>query len=157
MRSDNQPPARAAGGASSSALGDAAVEVIKVLEERLTIVKQTVDSGGAVRLRKVVHADVVDVAEPLALETLDVKRVSINREVEGPVGIRYEGDVTVFPILEERLVTRKQLILVEEVHVTKISRVDRASQQVTLRREEIIIERQDPASGEWSIVGSDEC
>ena len=131
------------------------IEVIKVLEERLSIVKQVVDSGGGVRLRKVVHADAVDVAEPLTLESLDVKRVTINREVEGPVAIRYEGDVTIFPILEERLVTRKQLVLLEEVHVTKVSQVDRGSQQITLRREEMIIERQDPASGEWSIVGAD--
>ena len=107
------------------------------------------------RLRKVVHADAVDVAEPLTLESLDVKRVTINREVEGPVAIRYEGDVTIFPILEERLVTRKQLVLLEEVHVTKVSQVDRGSQQITLRREEMIIERQDPASGEWSIAGAD--
>ena len=104
---------------------------------------------------KLVHADVVDVSEPLALETLDVKRVSINRDVDGPVGVRYEGDTTVFPILEERLVTRKQLVLVEEIRVTKISRVDRATQPITLRREEVIIERQDPVSGEWSAVSSD--
>ena len=106
-------------------------------------------------MRKVVHANVVDVVEPLSLDTLDVQRVSINREVDGPVGIRYDGDTTVFSILEERLVIRKQLVLVEEIHVTKISRVDRTTQPITLRREEIIIERQDPASGEWSIVGAD--
>ena len=136
-----------------SAESHSAIEVIKVLEERLNIVKQVVDSGGGIRLRKVVHEDAVDVTEPLALETLDVKRISINREVEGPISIRYEGDVTVLPILEERLVTRKQLVLVEEVHVTKVRQVDRSSQHLTLRREEIIVERQDPATGAWSIVG----
>ena len=156
MQSNDQLPAPDASSViHRTSVAHSAIEVIKNLEERLSIVKQVVDSGGGVRLRKVVHADVVDVAEPLALETLDVKRVSINREVEGPVAIRYEGNVTVFPILEERLVTRKQIVLVEEVHLTKISRVDRTSQQVTLRREEIISERQDPASGEWSIVGAD--
>lgn len=128
------------------------VDVLNVLEERVEVSKRTVDSGGGVRLRKLVHRDAVNVSEPLLLETLQVKRVSIGREVEGPVAIRYEGDVTVFPVLEERLITRKQLILVEEIHVTKLSQTDRSSQRVTLRREEIIAERQDPTSGEWSAL-----
>ena len=131
-----------------------AAEVVNVIEERLNVVKRVVDSGGGVRLRKVVHRDAVDVAEPLILETLNVKRVSINRDVDGPIGVRYEGDTTVFSILEERLVTRRQLVLVEEIHVTKTARVDRTIQPITLRREEVIIERQDPASGKWSVIGA---
>ena len=131
------------------------VEVISVIAERLSVTKRVVDSGSGVRLRKVVHRDLVDVVEPLALENLEVRRVSVNREVEGPIGIRYVGDTTVFSILEERLVIRKQLVLVEEIHVTKVSQTDRTSSQVSLRREEIIIERQDSASGMWSVVDAD--
>jgi len=129
------------------------VEVINVLEERLSVTKQMVETGGGVRLRKLVHEDAVDVMEPLALETLEVKRVSIDREIDAPVAVRYEGDVTIFPIVEERLITRKQWVLVEEIHVSKVRRVERSTHQVTLRREEVVAERQDATSGEWSLIG----
>lgn len=138
-------------GESDSIGVDAHSDVITVIDERLTVTKRIVDSGGGVRIRKIVHRNPIVVAEPLALETLEVKRVSIAREIDAAASIRYEGDVTIFPIVEERLITRKQLVLVEEVHVRKVSRTDRTAQQITLRREELIVERQDPLSGEWSL------
>jgi uncharacterized protein (TIGR02271 family) len=128
---------------------DSGPEVIAVLEERLKVLKQVVDSGGGVRIRKVVHEEAITVEEPLAIDTLEVKRVSVNRDVESPVPIRYEGDITILPVVEERLITRKQLVLLEEIHVSKVRRVERSSREITLRREEVIIERQDPTSGEW--------
>ncbi len=132
----------------------AQLDVIKVLEERLTIAKRVVETGGGIRLRKIVHAQTVDVTEPLSLESLSVKRITLNRDVDAPVAIRYEGEVTIFPVVEERLITRKQLVLVEEIHVSKVQQTDRSTQQVTLRREEVIAERQDPVSGEWSVIGA---
>lgn len=48
----------------------------------------------------------------------------------------------IIPIYEERLVVQKQLFLKEELHVTRQETVDRHAQQtVTLRREEVAIER----------------
>ena len=123
--------------------------VMTVIEERLDISKRVVESGGAVRLRKVVHEEVVAVDEPLTSEVIEVERVAIDRPVDAEVPVRHEGDVTIFPVLEERLVTRKQLVLVEEIHVTRCSRPRSLPQEATLRREEIIAERLDPASGEW--------
>ncbi len=123
-----------------------------VIAETLEVGKRVVVTG-AIRLRKYVHEEQVVVDEPLATEAVNVERIAMNREVEGPVAIRYEGDVMIVPVVEERLVTRKQLILVEEIRVTRRTDERRSPQTIALRREEIIAERMDPASGEWKDEG----
>ena len=78
-------------------------------------------------------------------------RVPIGREVDGPVHIRYEGGATIIPVVEERLILRRQLVLVEEIHVSRDSFIKRVPQAVTVRREEIIVERQAPGESEWQV------
>lgn len=130
--------------------GEAAV--MSVVEERLDVSKRVVDSGRAIRLRKLVHEEVVTVDEPLTTEVTDVERVAVDRAVDAAVAVRYEGDVMVIPVVEERLVTTKQLVLVEEIRVRRRTLPQRAPREITLRREEIVVERLDPASGEWRPV-----
>ncbi len=119
-----------------------------VIAETLEVGKRVVVTG-AIRIRKRVHEEHVVVDEPLTADAVDVERIAVNREVQGPVAIRYEGDVMIVPVVEERVVTRKQLVLVEEIRITRRTFEQRAPQTVSLRREEIIAERMDPASGEW--------
>lgn len=128
--------------------------VVTVIEERLDVRKRLVESGGAVRLRKVVHEEVVTVDEPLTTEVTEVERVAIGRPVDEAVAVRHEGDTMVVSVVEERLVTvvRKQLVLVEELRLTRRSVVRHEPQDVVLRREEVIVERFDPASDEWKPV-----
>lgn len=125
--------------------------VIPVVAERLTVDRRVVETG-AVRLRKQVHEHVVTVDEPLAAEAFDIERVAVGRPVDGPVAVRHEGDVMIVPVVEERLVVRKELVLVEELRLTRRTRVHHAPQSVTLRREEIVAERLDPASGAWKPI-----
>jgi uncharacterized protein (TIGR02271 family) len=126
--------------------------VMTVTEERLDISKRVVESGRAIRLRKLVHEEVVTVDEPLTTEVTEVERVAVDRPVDEAVAVRYEGDVMIVPVVEERLVTRKQLVLVEEIRVTTRKLPRSAPSETTLRREEIIVERLDPDSGEWRRV-----
>jgi uncharacterized protein (TIGR02271 family) len=126
--------------------------VMTVTEERLDVSKRLVESGRAVRLRKLVHEEVVTVDEPLTTEVTEVERVAVGRPLEEAVGVRYEGDVMIVPVVEERLATRKQLVLVEEIRVTTRKLPRSAPSKTTLRREEIIVERLDPDSGEWRRV-----
>jgi stress response protein YsnF len=128
--------------------------VVPVLEERVAIHKRSVESGGGVRLRKLVHEEVVTVDEPQTTEVTDVERVAIGRPVDEAVPVRHEGDTMIVSVVEERLVTvtRKQLVLVEELRLTRRSVVQHRPQDVTLRREEVLAERLDPASGEWKPV-----
>ena len=122
-----------------------------VIEEQVIIHKTVADNGG-LRLRKVVHADVVEVDQELTSEAVKLTRVPIDREVFGPVEVRYENGVTIIPVVEERLVIRRQRILVEEIHLSRTSHIKRAPQSITVRREEIIAERQDPGSYTWRII-----
>lgn len=121
---------------------------LTVAEERLAVGKRVVVTG-RVRLRKRVHEKTAIVDENLACDEVDITRIAINRVVDGPVSVRHEGDVMVVPVVEERLVTIKQLVLVEEIRITRRNVERRMPQTVALRREEIITERLDPASGEW--------
>lgn len=125
--------------------------VIPVVEEQLQVGKRAVESG-AMRLRKIVHKDVVTIDEPLTVETTDVERVAIDRPIDAEMAVRYEGDVMIVPVIEERVVTLKQLVLVEEIHITRRTTVKSEPREVMLRREELIAERLDPVSGEWQAV-----
>ena len=124
------------------------VAVVPLLAERLDIHKTLADAGG-LRIHKRVHQETVTVDEPLLRQAVQVTRTPIGREITAPLPIRYEGDVTVIPVVEARLVTVRQLILVEEVRLTRIEQTERAPQSITLRREEAFVERQDMRTGQW--------
>jgi stress response protein YsnF len=64
--------------------------------------------------------------------------------IDGPVGIRQEGDTMIVPILEEVLVVEKRLMLKEELRITTMRRTASEPQHFTLRSEEAIVERLEP-------------
>jgi uncharacterized protein (TIGR02271 family) len=121
---------------------------IPVTEEALEISRRRVDTG-ALRVRKHVQEEAVNAQEPVVRDTVDVERVPIGRVVDSAPGMRQEGDVTVVPVIEERLVTRKELVLVEEIRLTRRREVTQASADLTLRRERVVIERFDPVAQQW--------
>jgi stress response protein YsnF len=58
--------------------------------------------------------------------------------------IRIEGDVTIYPVVEEVLVVERRLVLREEVHVTRRRRVEHVGEDVPVRRTEARVERTTP-------------
>lgn len=130
--------------------------VVPVIEEMIEIRKQMVDTAN-VRIIKTVHEHEETIGEPLKRETVEVTRVPIDRAVDAAVPAREEGNTLIIPIYEERLVVQKQLYLKEELHVTRQESIDRSAQQtVTLRREEVAIERQNlDVSDDVQLTGSD--
>jgi stress response protein YsnF len=72
---------------------------------------------------------------------VDVTRVPIGREVTEAPAVRTEGDVTIVPVFEERLVVEKRLFLVEELHVRRTVSVDPVELPTTLRRTRVEVER----------------
>lgn len=117
------------------------VLTIPLIEERLEVGKRTVATG-IVRLQKTVQEFQAAVDEPLAVRTYDIERVRLDRPVEEVPEVRLEGNTTVYPLVEERLVLTKQLILKEEVRVTRRDTERRETQVVTLRREHLVVERE---------------
>ena len=125
----------------TDAVRDARGLVIPVVEERLEVSSERVETG-RVRITKSVEAREVVVDDPLKRESVRVEHVPINQVVTGAVPqVREEGDVTVIPILEERVVTRTELVLVEEVRIHRDHSEYHDPQRVTLRKEVVAVER----------------
>jgi len=118
---------------------------IPVIEEHLSIAKELLTTG-VMRVHKSVREHEVAISEPLTVEALHVERVPMNLMVESAPPVRTEGDVTVIPVLEEVLVTTKQIRLVEELRVTKRRSTTLHQENVTLRSEEITVDRQNSGS-----------
>ena len=134
---------------SSTGAESELIAKLPVIEESVTVYKNVVDNGG-VRIRKLVEEEVVEVDEPLSRDGVKYTRVPIGREVDGPVNIRYEAGATIIPVVEERLVVRRQLVLVEEIHVSRDSHVVRVQQSITVRHEKVVVERQAPGDDRWA-------
>jgi uncharacterized protein (TIGR02271 family) len=120
-----------------------------VTEEQAEIGVRQVDSGRAVRVRKHVDEDAVQANVSVEHEVVDIERVAVGRVVDQPPPMRREGDVTIVPVIEERLVTRKELVLVEEIRLTRRREAVQAQEDLTLRRERVVVERFDPDAGRW--------
>lgn len=124
---------------------DSVIATIPVIEESITIEKRLVQKGGY-RIDKQIteHEQVVD--EALLAYDVSVERVAIGRllpTMEAPAS-RQEGETLVIPVVEEVLVTEKRLMLKEELRVTRVQSTFRNPQTVSLRREEITVERFEP-------------
>ncbi len=132
--------AQVASSASGSRYAEPSATVIPLVEESLIVGKRTVETG-KVLLRKTVQEFQQSLDESLAVRTFDVERVVINRTLDAAPAIRSEGNTTVYPVVEERLILTKELILKEEIRVTQRDTERRDTQVVTLQREHIEIER----------------
>ncbi|HEV2861251.1 MAG TPA: YsnF/AvaK domain-containing protein [Pyrinomonadaceae bacterium] len=116
--------------------------VVPIVAEQLEVQKRMVEAGG-VRIRKTVSEREEVVDEPLMREEVQVRRVPVNRVVDGPVPVRHVGDTMIVSLMEEVLVVEKRLMLKEELHITKERVESYRPQRVRLRTEEAVIERVD--------------
>lgn len=114
--------------------------VIPVIEEELRVGREIIETG-KVRVSKKIseHEETVD--EPILREQVSVERVQVNEYVDAPPEARQEGDTLIIPVLQEKLVVQKRLLLVEELHIRKQVAETREPQTVTLRKEEVEVGR----------------
>lgn len=131
---------------SNTALAaDGTTIVVPVIAERLELGKRIVEMG-KVRLQKLVHTREEVVDEPLLYEEIQVERIERNQMVDSSLPVRYEDDVMIVPVYEEVLVVEKRLFLKEELRITKRQATRHEPQTVTLREEQVVVERSDAAS-----------
>ena len=124
-----------------AALGHSGGEaVVPVIEEALQVGRESVETA-RVRVSKVVREREEVVDQPTKTEQVTVERVPVNRFVEQAPAPRQEGDTLVLPVMEEVLVVERRLMLKEEVRITRRSTETRNPQAVTLRSEDVRIER----------------
>jgi len=120
--------------------------VVPVIEEQLDVRKVKVETG-AVRVRKIVHEETRTVDMPLVHEEVSVTRVPVNRIVEDKFHSRQEGDTLVIPVFKE--VITRHLVLLEEVRITTRRSAEHNAQEISVKREEAVVERYDAESGTW--------
>lgn len=124
------------------ATGDNAKEqvVIPVVQEQLKVDIHTVDTASVV-VRKEVTEEQTTLNIPVTQEGYRVERVSVNKMVDEAPPVRQEGDVTIIPVLREVLVMQKRYEVVEEVHVIKERTTVQQTEEVTLKKEIVHVER----------------
>ena len=117
---------------------------IPLVEEQLSVEKRQVATG-KVRVRTETEIIEETVRVDLAREDVEVTRVRLDRVVESAPPIRTDGETTIIPVLEERLVIEKRLVLVEEIHVSRRTTSTATNVPVTLRKQHAVIDRLPPA------------
>ena len=113
--------------------------VIPIVEERLIPEIRSVELG-ELRIQK--HIDEVEeaVQQAVTRDDIVIERVPVDRPLEAPVEARQEGGWTIFPIMREVLVVKKQLMLVEEVRVMTRRVTEDQEVRETTRHERLEIE-----------------
>jgi uncharacterized protein (TIGR02271 family) len=115
-------------------------ETIPLAEERIEVGKREVERGRVVvRTHVEEREELAEVA--LRQEDVTVERVPVGRPVEAAPQMREEDGVLIVPVLEERLVVTTELILKEEIRITKKDRTEVVREPVRLRSERAEVER----------------
>lgn len=116
---------------------------IPILEEEIKVTKKVVDTG-VVNISKTIGESTEYLDIPLSNEEIVVNRIPKNEIIDiMPAASRYEGDIMIIPVLKEVAVIEKRIMLVEEIHVTKIKTEKTETHEVTVRKEEVNITRKD--------------
>ena len=98
--------------------------------------------------------EVVD--PPLLRDEVVVERVPIKRVVDGPISVRSEGDTMIVPVLEEVLVVETRLLVTEELRITTRRTETHRPVPVTVRREDVTVERGHKEPNELHSHGQEE-
>lgn len=109
---------------------------VPLVEETVRIDKQAHQTA-SVRVRAVLEEMPVELHETLVRETAQIDHVAVGRVVETVPQSRHVGDTLIIPVVEERLLVRKELVLVEELHV----RLARSSEPVSATLMRAVVER----------------
>ena len=123
-------------------------------ELSIPIIQEVVDVAvqqhvtGTVHLEKRVHEHEQVINQELISETIAIERISINRYIDEPAVMRQEGDVTIVPVMEEIVITKKQLVLKEEIRITRHRTSSQHYEVVPLRAEELMVIRSSPDPAE---------
>jgi stress response protein YsnF len=114
---------------------------IPIIEEKISIDKAVVTTG-SLHVKKSVEEVAEPISATLTSEAYEVYRVAKNEILEhAPEAMYQQNDTIIIPVVEERLVVEKRLILVEEIHMVRRETKSEYNEEVKLRKEKVTIER----------------
>ncbi len=112
---------------------------LNVFEEQAQVDKKVIEKG-TVRIVKKVNTEDATINIDLKTEEIKVERITVNKYVDTPPVVRYEGNTTIIPVIKEVAVVEKKLLLVEEIYITKTINITGEEKIIPLRKEEVIVE-----------------
>ncbi|WP_241506146.1 YsnF/AvaK domain-containing protein [Chimaeribacter arupi] len=116
--------------------------LIPLAQEQVDVSKEKVIKGRVTVTRKtVLHEQPID--ELLHKEHVEVQRIPKGERVDVIPAIREENGVTIIPVVEEEIEVIRRLVLKEELHIKKVTTQQPFQDSVTLRSQEVSIERQE--------------
>lgn len=128
-------------------LPDPQTSTVPVVAEELDVHTREVETG-RLRIDKSIEQEQRQIPATLRQQRPRVERIT--REVPVDAGhlpeVRQENGVTIVPVLEERLVVEKRLVLKEEIHIYLDEAEQAIKVPVTLRKERVTINRTDEAN-----------
>lgn len=115
-------------------------EFLPLVSEQATVTAERHTTG---RVRVTTQTANVETVVPLNITEsgVEVTRVPVDRAIDRTPEVTTEGDLTIIPVVEERLVVTRQLFLKEEIHIRRTERRETVEVPVTTRRQSAIIER----------------
>lgn len=125
---------------------------IALVEETFRVDKRVVDTG-TVRVRTMVDTVAETVRASVDSERVEVTRVPVDRVIETAPDVREEDGVLIVSVVEERAVVVKHLVLVEELHITRVRRTLDVEAPVTRRVMRAMVERLPANDAQTSIAG----
>ena len=125
--------------------------VVPVVTEELHADAVPVVTGG-VRVTKRVQTHEETLEQELRKSHAEVKRVAVNRVVDGPQPARRSGNTLIIPVVSEVLRVEKQWVVTEEIHITQSEDIETVQQTVPVSREEAQIERLDESGNAISTL-----
>ena len=117
------------------------VAAIPLVEERVSIAKRQVESE-RLQVRISVTEREEQVPVELAHDEVEVERVPKNVPVAELPSVRHEGNTTIIPVVEEVVVLEKRMVLVEEIHVRRVTSTTTEHVPVVIRSEQASIDRE---------------
>ena len=133
----DRSPEPANGAAANGVTDD---NVIPLVEEHIEVGKQQVETG-RVRLQRETEEHVQTVSVALANVNWEVEHVPVERLVEAQPEVRQVGETLIFPLVEERMVVRRELWLREEVHVRKVTSTVEKTAEFPVKRDVLVENR----------------
>lgn len=114
--------------------------VVPLYAEELSVTKRRLVTRRT-RVSRVTREREENVEQPLIRELVEIERRPVGKSVASMPSVRQEGDTIIIPVVEERVVIERQLILKEEIRVRRIRKTTMHRERVAVRRQEVTIAR----------------
>jgi uncharacterized protein (TIGR02271 family) len=114
--------------------------VVPLYAEEVSVAKRQIVTGRA-RISTVTRRREERVEEALTREVVEIERRQVGEPVDRMPSVRQEGDTIVIPVVEERLVVERRLVLKEEVRVRRLRKTEIHQESVMTRSQDVTIAR----------------